>query len=222
MKRHIESFIEKEWRQTDKSSLRFLNVKTLSVGKVRPHGYQSQMIQRLSSEHTPKLGYCPALTSFKKIGPVSISMWSTHAVLSVARGLRTVCTFWQYAQSLQRADRALWINWARSILHTKNYESNIRMVTENPQYLAQVILDSSVLAKGGLIEIDNAMLLLLESWSRNVCFKLHQKRSEILQDTRYKKLYLKSAFNYNISKNISHQGYFTDKQSERLYKYKNI
>ena len=31
-----------------------------------------------------------------------------------------------------------------------------------------------------------------------------------LQDTRYKKLYLKSAFNFNIS-NISHQGYFTDK-----------
>ena len=46
--------------------------------------------------------------------------------------------------------------------------------------MTQVILDSSVLAKGGLIEIDNAMLLLLESWSRNVCFKLHQKRSEIL------------------------------------------
>ena len=60
-----------------------------------------------------KLGYCLALTSFKKIGPVSISMWSTHAVLSVARGLRTVCTFWQYAQSLQRADRALWINWVQ-------------------------------------------------------------------------------------------------------------
>ena len=37
--------------------------------------------------------------------------------------------------------------------------------------------------------------------------------------TRYKKLYLKSAFNFNLS-NISHQGYFTDKQSERLYKYK--
>ena len=67
-----------------------------------------------------------------------------------------------------------------SILRTKNSESNIRVVTENPQYLTQVILDSSVLAKGGLIEMDNAMLLLLESWSRNVCFKLHQKRSEIL------------------------------------------
>ena len=34
------------------------------------------------------------------------------------------------------------------------------------------------------------------------------------KDTRYKKLYLKSAFNFNISK------HFTDKKSERLYKYK--
>ena len=44
---------------------------------------------------------------------------------------------------------------------------------------------------------------------------------KIQQNTRYKKLYLKSAFNFNIS-NISHQGYFTDKQSERLYKYIHI
>ena len=43
----------------------------------------------------------------------------------------------------------------------------------------------------------------------------------LLLYTRYMKLYLKSAFNFNIS-NISYQGYFTDKQSERLYKYKHI
>ena len=34
LKRHIDSFIKNEWRETDKSSLRFLNAKTLSVGKV--------------------------------------------------------------------------------------------------------------------------------------------------------------------------------------------
>ena len=42
-----------------------------------------------------------------------------------------------------------------------------------------------------------------------------------LDCTRYKKLYLKSAFNFNAS-NISHQEYFIDKQSERQYKYKRI
>ena len=45
--------------------------------------------------------------------------------------------------------------------------------------------------------------------------------SAIVQDTRYKKLYLKSVFNFNISY-ISHQDYFTDKQSERLYRCKHI
>ena len=35
--------------------------------------------------------------------------------------------------------------------------------------------------------------------------------STIIIVTRYKKLYLKTAFNFNIS-NISHQGYFPDKQ----------
>ena len=68
-----------------------------------------------------------------------------------------------------------------SILCTKMSVSVIKMVIENPQYLTQVILDSSVLANDGLIEINDAMLLLLlEKRLRNVCFKLHQKRSEIL------------------------------------------
>ena len=42
-------------------------------------------------------------------------------------------------------------------------------------------------------------------------------------DTKYKvqETYLKSAFNFNIS-TINYQGYFTDKQSERLYKHKHI
>ena len=39
--------------------------------------------------------------------------------------------------------------------------------------------------------------------------------------TWYKKLYLKLAFNFNIS-NISHQGYFMNKQSERLHTSINI
>ena len=39
------------------------------------------------------------------------------------------------------------------------------------------------------------------------CQDLNSKRKFL---PRYKELYLKSAFNFNIS-NISHQGYFTDK-----------
>ena len=57
-------------------------------------------------------------------------------------------------------------------------EPVIRMVIENPQYLTQVILDSSVLANDCLIEIDDAMLLLLEKWSRNVCFELILNRKK--------------------------------------------
>ena len=41
------------------------------------------------------------------------------------------------------------------------------------------------------------------------------------QDTRYKRLYLKSEFNFNVS-NISHHGYFTDKQNERLCMHTHI
>ena len=41
--------------------------------------------------------------------------------------------------------------------------------------------------------------------------------SRFVEDIRHKKLYSKSAFNFNLI-NISNQGYFTDKQSEKLYK----
>ena len=40
-----------------------------------------------------------------------ISIWSTRAFLSVTWGLRTVCTFLQFVQGLQRAGRASWNNW---------------------------------------------------------------------------------------------------------------
>ena len=46
-------------------------------------------------------------------------------------------------------------------------------------------------------------------------FRRESRQMREQTDTRYKKLYLKSV-------DISHQGYFTDKQSERLYNYKHI
>ena len=50
------------------------------------------------------------------------------------------------------------------------------------QYLTQIILDSSssVLVDSGPIEMDKAMLVLIEKWSGNVCFVLHPKQREIM------------------------------------------
>ena len=55
-----------------------------------------------------------------------------------------------------------------SILSVTNSEYNVRSLIKDPQYLTQFILDCSV-------TVDR-----IENWSRNVCFVLHQKRSEIL------------------------------------------
>ena len=71
----------------------------------------------------------------------------------------------------------------------------------------------------------NGKLLKLSfcNWMKVIALIIFSEKIGFGQYTRYKiqKLYLKSAFNFNIS-NISHSGYFTDKQSERLYKYKHI
>ena len=113
LKRHIDSFIEKEWRQTDKSSLRFLNVKALSVGKIH-HSWLSVTNDTKAVKWAyPKSRLLSGTYILQENRARFIQYVVNNAVLSLARGLRTVCTFWQYAQSLQRADRALWINWAQ-------------------------------------------------------------------------------------------------------------
>ena len=179
MKRHIYSFIENEWRQTDKSSLRFLNVKTLSVGKVHHSWLSVPNDTKAVKRAYPKI----RLLSGTYILQENRARFNQYVVNTCCplcgTGAEDRVHFLAVCPKLAES-RHGFMNKLGSILRTKTSESNIRLVTENPQYLTQVILDISVLAKDGLIEIDNAMLLLLENWSRNVCFKLHQKRSEIL------------------------------------------
>ena len=113
LKRHIDSFIENKLRQTDKSSLRFLNVKTLSVRKVH-HSWLSV----LNHTKAVKRAYLKIrLLSSTYILQENRARFNQYVVNTCCplcgTGLRTVCTFWQYAQSLQRADMALWLNWAQ-------------------------------------------------------------------------------------------------------------
>ena len=67
-----------------------------------------------------------------------------------------------------------------SILSIRNSEASVRSLIKDPQCLTQIILDYSVIADARLLETDEDMLVKIEKRSRNMCFVLHQKRSEIL------------------------------------------
>ena len=67
-----------------------------------------------------------------------------------------------------------------SILSAKNSENNVRSLTKDPQCLTQLILDCSVTVDAELLDMDDDMLDRIEKWSRNICFELHQKPSDIL------------------------------------------
>ena len=61
LKKHIDSFIEKEWIQNDKTSLRFLNVKPLRIGEVH-HAWESvpndpRTVKRVYPQNTPINGH---------------------------------------------------------------------------------------------------------------------------------------------------------------------
>ena len=87
MKKHIDLFIEKEWMQDVKSSLKFLNIKVLSVGKIH-HAWRyvpndPRLVKRVLSQNTSFDGY------LHFTGKLT-SMRSIRAALFVAMGLRTV------------------------------------------------------------------------------------------------------------------------------------
>ena len=62
----------------------------------------------------------------------------------------------------------------------RNTDTIIYTLVKEPQLLTQMILDCSVLADAKQLKIDDDMLISIEKWSCNVCFVLHQRRSELL------------------------------------------
>ena len=73
-----------------------------------------------------------------------------------------------------------------TILRSRNTDVRIYTVVKEPQLLAQIILDCSVIADTKQLDIKEDMLISIEKWSHNTCFVLHQKRSELLGLTNKK------------------------------------
>ena len=67
-----------------------------------------------------------------------------------------------------------------SILSNRNSDTGVRSLIKDSQSLTIIILDCSVIADARILHLDEDMLAKTEKWSRNMCFVLHQKRSEIL------------------------------------------
>ena len=64
-----------------------------------------------------------------------------------------------------------------TIMRPRNTDNIIYTLVKEPQLLAQMILDCSVLADAKQLD----MLISIEKWSyTNVCYVLHQRRSEFL------------------------------------------
>ena len=51
---------------------------------------------------------------------------------------------------------------------------------QNMKKVTQIILDSSVYASNGDLNIDAAMTICIDKISRNMCYALHKRRCELL------------------------------------------
>ena len=179
LKKHIDSFIEEEWIQNDKTSLRFFNVKSLRIGEVH-HAWKSVPTDpRTVKRVYPKIRLLTD-TYILQENRARFSQYKVNECCPLC-GIEaedrvhflTVCS--RLVESRQG-----FICELVSILSIRNSDASVRSLIKDPQCLTQIILDCSVIADARLLEIDEDMLVKIEKWSRNMCFVLHQKRSEIL------------------------------------------
>ena len=76
--------------------------------------------------------------------------------------------------------RVKYIEQLITILSRKNPLNVISEVLLDQYKLVELILDCSFAVVRGLLQLDESMVLDIENLSRNLCYSLHQKRSEIL------------------------------------------
>ena len=76
--------------------------------------------------------------------------------------------------------RVKFIEQLITILNRKNPLNVISEVLLDQDKLVELILDCSFTVVRGLLQLDERMVLDIENISRNLCYSLHQKRSEIL------------------------------------------
>ena len=112
LKKHIDSLFKKnEWKQTDKSSFRFLNVRSLEVGKVHHSWLSVPNDTRGVKRVYHKMRLLTGSYIFQENRGHFIQNMDNTCYPLFFMGTEDRCTFLQCARGLQRADRASWTLW---------------------------------------------------------------------------------------------------------------
>ena len=127
MKRQIDSFIENEWRQIDKPSLRFLNVKTLSVGKVHHSWLSVPNDKKVVKRAYPKIRLLPC-TYILQENRARFNQYVVNTICPLCgMGAEDSVHFLEVCPKLAES-RQGFMDKLGSKLCAKNSESSIRMV----------------------------------------------------------------------------------------------
>ena len=185
LKKHIDLFIEKEMMQDVKSSLKFLNTKVLSVGKIH-HAWRSvpndpRLVKRVYPKIRLLTGTYILQENRARFNQYEINMCCPLCGDGIEDRVHFLAVCLKLAGSRQGLVDAL-----VTILKSRNTDVRIYTLVKEPQLLAQIILDCSVIADTKQLDINEDMLISIEKWSHNACFVLHQKRSELLGLTNKK------------------------------------
>ena len=134
LKKHIDSFIKKEWIQNEKTSLRFLNVKSLRLWEVR-HAWKSVSNDPLTVKRVyPKIRLLTG-TYFQKENSARFNQYKVNECCPLCgTEAEAVCS--RLVESRQG-----FICELVSILSIRNSDANVRSLIKDPQFLTQIILD---------------------------------------------------------------------------------
>ena len=162
LKKHIDPFIEKEWIQNDKTSLRFLNVKSLRIEEVH-HAWKSVPNDPRTVKRVYSKTHLLTSTYILQENRARFNQYKVNECCPVCGTEAEERVHFLAVCSRLVESRQGFICELVSILSiSRNSDASVRSLIKGPQCLTQIILDCSVIADARLLERDEDMLVKIE------------------------------------------------------------
>ena len=175
----IDTYVLSQWMDTPKKSLLYLNIDSLRVGKVHQSWSSLPNDPVAVKRSIPKLRLLTGSYILQE-NRARFNQYNIDATCALCRdGHESRMHFLVVCSRLQFV-RQNYIERLKGILYLENSEIIADSYISDPEKLAQIILDCSVYGARGVLKLGKETVMNIERLSRNLCYALHKRRSELL------------------------------------------
>ena len=175
----IDTYVLSQWMDTPKKSLLYLNIESLRVGKVHQSWSSLPNDPVAVKRSIPKLRLLTGSYILQE-NRARFNQYNIDATCALCRdGHESRMHFLVVCSRLQFV-RQNYIERLKGILYLENSEIIADSYISDPEKLTQIILDCSVYGARGILKLGKETVMNIERLSRNLCYALHKRRSELL------------------------------------------